>query len=47
MIIDIGKRIKAPNEVKDVQHKNRQSFLEMSAVEKEVPLSHKLQVKKN
>ena len=43
--IDTGKRIKTLSEVKPVEYvsKNLQSFLEMSPVQKEVLLSHKLQ----
>ena len=44
-VIDRGKRNKALSEVKPVEKisKNLQSFLEVSPVEKEVLLSHKLQ----
>ena len=42
---DKGKRIKILSEVKPVENisKNLQSFLEISPVQKEVLLSHKLQ----
>ena len=42
---DRGKRIKILSEVKPVENisKNLQSFLEISPVQKEVLLSHKLQ----
>ena len=44
-VIDRGKRNKTLSEVKPVEKisKNLQSFLEISPVEKEVLLSHKLQ----
>ena len=44
-VIDRGKRSKTLSEVKLVKNisKNPQSFLEISSVQKEVPLSHKLQ----
>ena len=44
-VIDRGKRSKALSEVKPVERicKNLQSFLEMSTVQKEVPLSYTLQ----
>ena len=44
-MIDRGKRSKTPIEVKLVQNisKNAQSFLEVSPVQEEVLLSHKLQ----
>ena len=44
-VIDRGKRSKALSEVKLVEniHKNSQSFLEISSVQKEVLLSHKLE----
>ena len=44
-VIDRGKRSKTLSEVKPVKNinKNLQSFLEISPVQKEVPLSHKLQ----
>ena len=44
-MIDKGKRIKALSELKPVRNinKNLQSFLEISPVQKEVVLSHKLQ----
>ena len=43
-MIDRGKRSKALSEVKQVENisKNLQSFLEISHVQKEVVLSHKL-----
>ena len=43
-VIDRGKRIKTLSEVKPVENisKNLQSFLEISPVQKEVLLSHKL-----
>ena len=43
-VIVRGKRNKTPSEVKPVENisKNPQSFLEISAVQKEVLLSHKL-----
>ena len=44
-VVNRGKRSKALSEVKLVENvnKNLQSFLEISPVEKEVLLSHKLQ----
>ena len=44
-VISTGKRSKTLNEVKPVENisKNPQSFLEISPVQKEVLLSHKLQ----
>ena len=42
-VIDRGKRVKTLNEVTLVEKKNPQSFLEISPVQKEVLLSHKLQ----
>ena len=44
-MIDRGKRSKTLSEVKPVENisKNLQSFLEISLVQKEVLLSHKLQ----
>ena len=44
-VTDRGKRSKTLSEVKLVKNisKNPQSFLEISSVQKEVPLSHKLQ----
>ena len=44
-VIDRGKTSKTLNEVKPVKNisKNLQSFLEISPVQKEVLLSHKLQ----
>ena len=44
-VIDRGKRSKALSEVKPVKNisKNLQSFLEISPMQKEVLLSHKLQ----
>ena len=44
-VIDRGKRSKALSEVKLVENisKNLQSFLEISLMQKEVLLSHKLQ----
>ena len=44
-MIDRGKRSKTLSEVKLVKNisKNPESFLEISPVQKEVPLSHKLQ----
>ena len=44
-VIDRGKRSKTLSEVKPVENinKNLQSFLEISPVQKEVLLSHKLQ----
>ena len=43
-MIDRGKRSKTPSEVKPVENinKNLQSFLEISPVQKEVLLSHKV-----
>ena len=43
-VIDRGKRSKTPSEVKPVKNmsKNLQSFLEISPMQKEVLLSHKL-----
>ena len=44
-VIDSGKRSKTLSEVKPVENiiKNSQSFLEISPVQKEILLSHKLQ----
>ena len=44
-VIDRGKRSKTLSEIKAVENirKNPQSFLEISIVQKEVLLSHKLQ----
>ena len=42
-VIDRGKRNETVREVKPVINKNLQSFLEISPVQKEVVLSHKLQ----
>ena len=44
-VINRGKRSKTPSEVKLVENKskNSQSFLEISPVQKEALLSHKLQ----
>ena len=42
-VIDKGKRSKILNEVKPVEDKNPQSFLETNLVQNDVLLSHKLQ----
>ena len=42
-VVDRGKRSKALSEVKPVENKNPQSFLEISPVQKEVLPLHKLQ----
>ena len=44
-VINRGKRSKTPSEVKPVENisKNLQNYLEISPVQKEVYLSHKLQ----
>ena len=44
-VMDRGKRSKTLREVKPVENvsKNRQNFLEISPVQKEVPPRHKLQ----
>ena len=44
-VIDRGKRSKAPSEVKPIENisKNMQSFLEISPVQKEALLPHKLE----
>ena len=41
-VINRGKRSKTLSEVKPVENKNLQSFLEISPIEKEVLPSHKL-----
>ena len=44
-VIDRGKRSKTPSEVKPIENisKNMQSFLEISPVQKEALLPHKLE----